>query len=43
MWALYRAGVDALIVQDMGIAGTRTFRPSLCMPVRRWTTVRRRR
>ena len=43
VWALYRAGVDALIVQDMAFCWISTFRPSLCMPARRWTTVHRRR
>ena len=43
IWDLYRAGVDALIIQDMGI--TRLNLPPIlrCMPVRRWTTVRYRR
>lgn len=41
IWDLYRVGVDALIVQDMGI--TRLNLPRFrCMPVRRWTTARRR-
>lgn len=40
--ALYRIGVDALIVQDMGITKLNLPR-YLSMPVRRWTTVLRKR
>lgn len=41
IWELYRIGVDALIVQDMGI--TRLNLPPIpCTAVRRWTTVHRR-
>ena len=40
IWELYRIGVDALIVQDMGI--TRLNLPPIpCMAVHRWITVRR--
>ena len=41
IWDLYRAGVDALIVQDMGI--TRLNLPPIpCTPVRKWITAHRR-
>ena len=37
IWQLYEAGVDALIVQDMGL--TRLHLPPIpCMPAHRWTT-----
>ena len=38
-WQLYRAGADALIVQDLGCSSS-TCRPSRSMPRRRWTTAR---
>ena len=41
IWELYRIGVDALIVQDMGITRL-NLPPSRCMAVHRWITVRRR-
>lgn len=42
IWELYHAGVDALIVQDMGLLRL-NLPPTHCTPVRRWIIVLRRR
>ena len=39
IWDLYRAGVDALIVQDMGLLELNLSTYTVTMPARRWIIV----